>query len=156
LDVFSNGTGYGDDYDAKRIPFRGLLVNFEVNYLAKGRGNILQRFNTTVARRRMWWYAISLDPWDMLCNLSRFSRAGVQTAFKYFQSRFYKRLYHGISDPFDGKVIAITGAGSGIGGATAQYLAIRGGTISLADIKKKLWSLQLHGSKWLHQQQRSV
>jgi NAD(P)-dependent dehydrogenase (short-subunit alcohol dehydrogenase family) len=39
--------------------------------------------------------------------------------------------------PFEGKVIAITGAASGIGLATAQYLAIRGATLSLADIKEE-------------------
>ncbi|MCJ1298206.1 hypothetical protein MMC08_000995 [Hypocenomyce scalaris] len=39
--------------------------------------------------------------------------------------------------PFAGKVIAITGAASGIGLATAQYLAIRGASLSLADIQQK-------------------
>lgn len=39
--------------------------------------------------------------------------------------------------PFKGKVIAITGAASGIGLATAQYLAVRGATLSLADIKEE-------------------
>lgn len=37
----------------------------------------------------------------------------------------------------EGKVIAITGAGSGIGKATAHLLAARGATISLADINKE-------------------
>ncbi|KAJ0122978.1 short chain dehydrogenase reductase protein [Diaporthe amygdali] len=37
---------------------------------------------------------------------------------------------------FDGKVIAITGAASGMGLATAQLLATRGATISLADINQ--------------------
>lgn len=38
------------------------------------------------------------------------------------------------TDPFRGKVIAITGAASGIGRATAHYLAVRGADLSLADI----------------------
>jgi len=38
--------------------------------------------------------------------------------------------------PFEGKVIAITGAASGIGLATAHYLAKRGATLSLADYQK--------------------
>lgn len=37
---------------------------------------------------------------------------------------------------FEGKVIAITGAASGMGLATAQLLASRGATISLADINE--------------------
>lgn len=37
----------------------------------------------------------------------------------------------------EGKVIAITGAGSGIGKATAHLLAARGATLSLADINKE-------------------
>ncbi len=37
--------------------------------------------------------------------------------------------------PFSGKVIAVTGAGSGIGLATAQYLAVRGASLSLADVQ---------------------
>lgn len=37
--------------------------------------------------------------------------------------------------PFEGKVIAITGGASGIGLATAHYLAIRGATLSLADVQ---------------------
>jgi NADP-dependent 3-hydroxy acid dehydrogenase YdfG len=36
--------------------------------------------------------------------------------------------------PFTGKVILITGAASGIGQATATYLAARGATLSLCDI----------------------
>jgi len=36
----------------------------------------------------------------------------------------------------DGKVIAITGAGSGIGLATAHLLSARGVAVSLADINK--------------------
>jgi NAD(P)-dependent dehydrogenase (short-subunit alcohol dehydrogenase family) len=38
--------------------------------------------------------------------------------------------------PFENKVIAITGAASGIGLATAQYLAVRGATLSLADLQE--------------------
>ncbi|KAL8737893.1 MAG: hypothetical protein Q9181_001265 [Wetmoreana brouardii] len=38
---------------------------------------------------------------------------------------------------FDGKVIAITGAASGIGQATAHLLAARGAAISLADIQEE-------------------
>ncbi|KAL8700675.1 MAG: hypothetical protein Q9224_000851, partial [Gallowayella concinna] len=38
---------------------------------------------------------------------------------------------------FDGKVIAITGGASGIGQATAQLLAARGATISLADVQQE-------------------
>jgi NAD(P)-dependent dehydrogenase (short-subunit alcohol dehydrogenase family) len=34
---------------------------------------------------------------------------------------------------FEGKVIALTGAGQGIGLATAKYLASRGASVSLAD-----------------------
>jgi NAD(P)-dependent dehydrogenase (short-subunit alcohol dehydrogenase family) len=37
--------------------------------------------------------------------------------------------------PFQGKVIAVTGAASGIGLATAKYLAARGASLSLADIQ---------------------
>ncbi|KAK4698089.1 hypothetical protein P7C71_g59, partial [Lecanoromycetidae sp. Uapishka_2] len=37
----------------------------------------------------------------------------------------------------EGKVVAITGAGSGIGKATAHLLAARGATISIADINKE-------------------
>ncbi|KAK7902703.1 hypothetical protein LTR67_002349 [Exophiala xenobiotica] len=37
--------------------------------------------------------------------------------------------------PFEGHVIAITGAASGIGLATAHYLAVRGATLSLADLQ---------------------
>lgn len=36
--------------------------------------------------------------------------------------------------PLQGKVICITGAAQGIGKATAQYLAARGATLSLADL----------------------
>lgn len=39
--------------------------------------------------------------------------------------------------PFEGKVIAITGAASGIGLATATYLAVRGAKLSLADNRKE-------------------
>ncbi len=39
--------------------------------------------------------------------------------------------------PFEGKVIAITGAASGIGLATAKYLAVRGASLSLADVQKE-------------------
>jgi NAD(P)-dependent dehydrogenase (short-subunit alcohol dehydrogenase family) len=39
--------------------------------------------------------------------------------------------------PFAGKVIAVTGAASGIGLATAHYLAKRGASLSLADIQEK-------------------
>src|SRR3978361_1891198 len=39
--------------------------------------------------------------------------------------------------PFAGKVIAITGAASGIGLVTAHYLAQRGASLSLADIQQK-------------------
>jgi len=39
--------------------------------------------------------------------------------------------------PFAGKVIAITGAASGIGLATAHYLAERGASLSLADVQHK-------------------
>lgn len=39
--------------------------------------------------------------------------------------------------PFSGKVIAITGAASGIGLATAHYLAQRGASLSLADNQEK-------------------
>lgn len=39
--------------------------------------------------------------------------------------------------PFSGKVIAITGAASGIGLATAHYLAQRGASLSLADNQQK-------------------
>jgi NAD(P)-dependent dehydrogenase (short-subunit alcohol dehydrogenase family) len=38
--------------------------------------------------------------------------------------------------PFAGKVIAITGAASGIGLATAHYLAQRGASLSLADVQQ--------------------
>ncbi|KAL8744533.1 MAG: hypothetical protein Q9190_003230 [Brigantiaea leucoxantha] len=38
---------------------------------------------------------------------------------------------------FEGKVIAITGAASGIGEATSHLLASRGATLSLADIQEK-------------------
>ncbi|KAH6874156.1 hypothetical protein B0T10DRAFT_587949 [Thelonectria olida] len=38
--------------------------------------------------------------------------------------------------PFAGKVIIITGAARGIGLATARYLAARGATISLADVRE--------------------
>ena len=37
----------------------------------------------------------------------------------------------------DGKVIAITGAASGIGFATAHLLASRGASVSLADIQQE-------------------
>ena len=37
----------------------------------------------------------------------------------------------------EGKVIAVTGAASGIGRATAQFLASRGATISISDINKE-------------------
>lgn len=37
----------------------------------------------------------------------------------------------------EGRVIAVTGAGSGIGFATARLLASRGASISVADIRKK-------------------
>lgn len=36
--------------------------------------------------------------------------------------------------PFQGKVICITGAAQGIGLATAEYLAVRGATLSLCDL----------------------
>ncbi|KAK7964293.1 3-oxoacyl-reductase [Apiospora saccharicola] len=36
--------------------------------------------------------------------------------------------------PFQGKVICITGAAQGIGWATAEYLAVRGATLSLCDL----------------------
>jgi len=39
--------------------------------------------------------------------------------------------------PFAGKVIAVTGAASGIGLATAHYLAARGASLSLADIQER-------------------
>jgi NAD(P)-dependent dehydrogenase (short-subunit alcohol dehydrogenase family) len=39
--------------------------------------------------------------------------------------------------PFNGKVIAITGGASGMGLATAHYLAERGASLSLADINQK-------------------
>jgi NAD(P)-dependent dehydrogenase (short-subunit alcohol dehydrogenase family) len=39
--------------------------------------------------------------------------------------------------PFAGKVIAVTGAASGIGLATAHYLALRGASLSLADLNVK-------------------
>jgi NAD(P)-dependent dehydrogenase (short-subunit alcohol dehydrogenase family) len=39
--------------------------------------------------------------------------------------------------PFAGKVIAITGAASGIGLETAHYLAHRGASLSLADVQQK-------------------
>jgi NAD(P)-dependent dehydrogenase (short-subunit alcohol dehydrogenase family) len=39
--------------------------------------------------------------------------------------------------PFKGKVIAITGAASGIGLATAKYLAVRGAVLSLADNRQE-------------------
>jgi NAD(P)-dependent dehydrogenase (short-subunit alcohol dehydrogenase family) len=39
--------------------------------------------------------------------------------------------------PFEGHVIAITGAASGIGLATAHYLAVRGATLSLADLQSE-------------------
>ena len=38
--------------------------------------------------------------------------------------------------PFAGKVIIITGAARGIGLATARYLAARGATVSLADVRE--------------------
>ena len=38
--------------------------------------------------------------------------------------------------PLEGKVITITGAASGIGYATARYLAARGATLSLSDIQE--------------------
>jgi len=41
------------------------------------------------------------------------------------------------TQPLDGKVIALTGAASGIGLATAHYLAQRGASLSLADIQQK-------------------
>jgi NAD(P)-dependent dehydrogenase (short-subunit alcohol dehydrogenase family) len=40
-------------------------------------------------------------------------------------------------NPFQGKVIAITGAASGIGLATAKYPAARGASLSLADIQSE-------------------
>jgi NAD(P)-dependent dehydrogenase (short-subunit alcohol dehydrogenase family) len=39
--------------------------------------------------------------------------------------------------PFKGKVVAITGGASGMGLATAHYLAERGASLSLADIHRK-------------------
>lgn len=42
-----------------------------------------------------------------------------------------------LQKPFEGKVIAITGGGSGIGLATAQYLAARGAKLSLADNRQE-------------------
>ncbi|EXJ67386.1 uncharacterized protein A1O5_09399 [Cladophialophora psammophila CBS 110553] len=42
------------------------------------------------------------------------------------------------SKPFKGKVITVTGAASGIGLATARYLAHRGASLSLADVQGKL------------------
>jgi len=42
--------------------------------------------------------------------------------------------------PFKSRVIAITGAGSGIGLATAHYLAIRGASLSIADIQQSTLS----------------
>lgn len=44
------------------------------------------------------------------------------------------------TQPFKGKVIAITGAGSGIALATAHYLALRGASLSLADIQQSALS----------------
>ncbi|KAJ0384028.1 hypothetical protein COL922a_009258 [Colletotrichum nupharicola] len=38
--------------------------------------------------------------------------------------------------PFAGKVIAITGAASGIGRAVATYLAIRGASLAISDVQK--------------------
>ena len=38
--------------------------------------------------------------------------------------------------PLEGKVVAITGAASGIGLATAHYLALRGASLALADIAR--------------------
>ncbi|KAM5350983.1 hypothetical protein ACJ41O_003706 [Fusarium nematophilum] len=39
-------------------------------------------------------------------------------------------------EPFAGKVIAVTGAGSGIGRATAIYLGHRGASLTLSDVNK--------------------
>ncbi|KAF5988752.1 transcription factor ARG81 [Fusarium bulbicola] len=55
---------------------------------------------------------------------------------------------------FEGKVIAVTGAGSGMGLATAKLLAERGATISLADINEealKKAKASLPGGKHIYQ-----
>ncbi|KAF4499620.1 ARG81-transcription factor involved in arginine metabolism [Fusarium agapanthi] len=55
---------------------------------------------------------------------------------------------------FEGKVIAVTGAGSGMGLATAKLLAERGATISLADINEqalKKAKASLPGDKHIYQ-----
>ncbi|KAF5987341.1 ARG81-like transcription factor [Fusarium coicis] len=56
--------------------------------------------------------------------------------------------------PFEGKVIAVTGAASGMGLATAKLLAERGATISLADINEealKRAKASLSGGKHIYQ-----
>ncbi|KAM0548858.1 hypothetical protein ACHAPJ_009714 [Fusarium lateritium] len=55
---------------------------------------------------------------------------------------------------FEGKIIGITGAGSGMGLATAQLLASRGAIISLADINEealKTAKASLSGDKHIYQ-----
>jgi len=48
--------------------------------------------------------------------------------------------------PFHGKVICITGAAQGIGLATAEYLAIRGASLSLCDLSYEKGGSTMAGS----------
>ncbi|KAF4955269.1 hypothetical protein FSARC_11901 [Fusarium sarcochroum] len=63
-------------------------------------------------------------------------------------------LSNHIMASFEGKIIGVTGAGSGMGLATAQLLASRGAIISLADINEealKTAKASLSGEKHIHQ-----